>query len=222
MKRSLSPREKRLLLLCLGALFVAVNLLALREFTLRRVAAASGLQELVEQQVSNRAWLNDRDFWNKRMNWLDETMPRTNSAGKSQGELLEEIQNTALDHELKISNQTLLEALALDHYNEVAVNVRVRGDQDKMLRWLLTLQSPEKFQAIKSLELELDSRAREKTPQAQCNLIIARWFNTMPSGGGTAPAPVPVPMQAPEPAPEYEPDIVNPLDTSLPFEQSPS
>jgi hypothetical protein len=38
------------------------------------------------------------------------------------------------------------------------------------------MQSPEKFQAIKELQIQLDSRAKEKTPQALCNLTLARWF----------------------------------------------
>ena len=99
-----------------------------------------------------------------------------------------------------------------------------RGDQEKMLRWLLTLQSPEKFQAIKSIDLELDSRAKEKTPQAQCNLTIARWFNakappvspaqTSPISPQTSPVSSPAPLE-----PEEEP-AVNPLELSSPLDSA--
>jgi Tfp pilus assembly protein PilO len=212
MKRSLNPREKRLLLLCLSTIFIAVNVLAFREFTIRKKALSTSLEQLNEQVTSNRVWLNDRAFWDKRRGWLDKNMPYTESAGKAQGQLLEDLQNAALDSELTISNQTLLEPLELDHCNEVAVSIRMRGDQETMLRLLLSLQSPERFQAIKSLELELDSRAKEKTPQAQCNLTVARWFNPLPpSGDNVSPAPV-----APAAPVEIEP--VNPLEVTTPLE----
>lgn len=42
--------------------------------------------------------------------------------------------------------------------------------------WLTTLQSPEKFQVIKDLEMELDLRSREPEPQAKCEITVARWF----------------------------------------------
>ena len=99
----------------------------------------------------------------------------------AQAKLLEEIQNVALDYQLQVQKQQLLPDAAdsktnASVYREVAVEVRLRGDQTTLLGWLASLQSPEKFQAIKQLELEIDAKAKEKTPQALCNLVLARWF----------------------------------------------
>lgn len=187
MSRSLNRREKTLLFACLGVVLVVATVFLLREFTNRRKALTATITQLEDQKRSNDAWIKEQPFWNKRMKWLAAKMPYTESAGRSQGQLLEELQTSALDAELKITGQTLLEPLELDHAYEVAVNIKVRGDQDKMLRWLLTLQSPEKFQAMKSFEVELDAKAKEKTPQAQCNLTLARWFNKNPPEEGVTP-----------------------------------
>lgn len=218
MSRSLNQREKRLLIAVLATLFAVANLLLLREYTSRRDAAKSGLSQLKEQVASNKVWLNDRSFWEKRHDWLEAHMPFTNSAGRSQGQLLEEIQTSALDAGLTVSSTTLLEPAPLDFANEVAVTLRIRGDQDIMLRWLLSLQSPEKFQTIKNLDLELDRRAREKTPQAQCNLTIARWFNPNPPAHLSSPAPgAPADATQPEPMEEEDEEPVNPLELSSPI-----
>ena len=152
--------------------------------------------------------MNDRALYAKRQAWLEKTMPHTASAGKAQGQLLEDLRTSALDVGLKVDNENPLDALALDHANEVSVSLRLRGDQDTMLRWLLTLQSPEKFTAIKFIELELDSRAKEKTPQAQCNLTVARWFNPNPPPGAT-------PVAAPVPE---TPEVDNPLQIGSPLD----
>ena len=198
MKRGFNQREKRLLTLCLGTVFIVINVLIVREFTLRRKALNDEFKRLTVQNQDNRAWLNDRPFWEKRLAWLDKHMPYTDSAGKSQGQLLEELQTTALDTDLKVTSQTLHESLILDHCNEVSLSLRLRGDQDKMLRWLLTLQSPEKFTALKAFDLQLDTRGKEKTPQAECNITIARWFN--PVAAAETPAPEVVnPLAVPDP-----------------------
>lgn len=219
MKRTLNDREKRLLGFCLLTIFIVINVVALREFNLRRKALTVSLNQLTEEVRGNEGLLSDRTFIEKRKAWLKKHMPYTNSAGKAQGQLLEDLQNAALENELKISSQTLLEPTALDHFNEVAVNIRIRGDQEKMLHWLVTLQSPEKFTTIKSIELELDSRAKEKTPQAQCNLTIARWFNTeAPPESTTAPdLPPASPVETTSPL-----EIISPLETAITSEKSQS
>ncbi len=186
MSRILNQREKRLLFGCIAVILIAATALGYNWYDKRRKAQNAAIVTLAGQAHENQEWLNQRERWDKRMNWLESKMPYTDSAGKSQGQLLEELQTTALDAELKITGQTLMEPLALDHANEVAVNIKLRGDQEKMLRWLLTLQTPEKFQAMKSFEFDLDTKAKEKTPQAQCNLTIARWFNPNPPEEGAA------------------------------------
>lgn len=214
MKRSLNSREKRLLVLCLATLVVVGNALAIREFMTRQKAAASTLSTLREQTNSNRIWMNDRALYEKRLVWLEKSMPYTASAGKAQGQLLEDLRNSALDVGLKVESENPLDAVALDHANEVSVSLRLRGDQDTMLRWLLTLQSPEKFTAVKSIDLELDSRSKEKTPQAVCNLTAARWFNPNAPPGGVPAEPVA------EPAVENPLQIGIPLDGIVPVESS--
>lgn len=210
MKRSLNTREKRLLTLCLLTLLVVGNALAVREFMSRRKTAQATLSTLREQEASNRIWMSDRALYEKLQAWIEQHMPYTASAGRSRGELLEDLQGSARDVGLRVDNENPQESLALDHANEVSVSMRVRGDQETMIRWLLTLQSPERFTVIKNIELELDSRSKEKTPQIQCNITVARWFNPNPPPGGVPPTPAPVAAPAEE--------IPNPLETPNPLE----
>lgn len=216
MKRTLNTREKRLLLICLLTLLIVGNVLAVQQFMARQKAATATLSSLREQESSNRIWMNDQSLYEKRLKWLDSSMPYTASAGKSRGELLEDLQGSALDVGLKTDNENPQESLELDHANEVSVSMRVKGDQDTLLRWLLTMQSPERFTTVKALELELDSRSKEKTPQAQCNITVARWFNRNPPPGGVPPEPAPPATVPPTAAPAG--DIPNPLEIGSPLD----
>lgn len=172
----LSTREKRLLVLCFGVLALMATMILANAFIQRRGAALSTLARLESELRDNQTWLSDQAYWEKHSAWLSENMPSTESLGRAQGQLLEEIQNAALDLQLEVERQTLLEPVSQPSYREVSVNVRLEGDQDVILRWLATLQSPEKFQHIKQLEFELDTRARTPKPRAECNLTLARWF----------------------------------------------
>jgi hypothetical protein len=223
LKRTFNTREKRLLFLCIGTIFLVGNFMAAREFMTRRKALVSGLDEMKQQERANRMLLLDRPRMEKLDAWLDKSMPYTNSAGKAQGQLLDDLRNSALDMGLKTENENPLESMELSHHNEVSVSLRVRGDQEVVISWLLTLQSPEKFTAIKSIELELDTRSREKTPQAQCNITVARWFNPKPPAGYQEPVPAPAPAPAAMPDDTPNPlELTTPLDGLVPLAPSQS
>jgi hypothetical protein len=177
MAQKLTSREKNLLLACVGVLVFMAFAVLMNDFLRRRSAALQKIATLQTQKTENDTWMADREFWEKRRNWLVEKMPTTESLGRAQGQLLEDLQNQALEYSI-IAEQPTLPPLAApnENYREVTVSMRLRGDQLTVLRWLATLQSPEKFQAIRELKLEIDTRSREKTPQVVCNLTLARWF----------------------------------------------
>lgn len=181
MNRTLTNREKQLLMLCFGVLALVALMILANVFLVRRTRVISKVAALENQKKENEVWLGDRAFWEKRKAWLNEHMPVTDSLGRTQGLLLEELQNGALDRGIKVVQQTLLDPVTTPDYREIAVNLRLYGDQGVLLQWLATMQSPDKFQAVKALEFELDTRSKERAPQAQCNLTVARWFK--PEGG---------------------------------------
>ncbi len=217
MKRSLNTRERRLLIGCLVTIFLVANYMVYHQFDTRRTQLNKSLKSLQEQQATNKVWLDQQDRWQKRAQWLEQNMKFTDSAGRSQGQLLEELQTSALDAGLKVSNTTPLEAVQVTVpnnindivCNEVAVSLKVHGDQTKVLNWLLTLQSPERFQAMKAFDIELDTKSKEKTPQAQCNLTMARWFNPNPPPNYTPPTSAP-PVDNPLTNPLADPDLPAP------------
>lgn len=176
MALALTQREKKLLSACIGSLVLVGTMLAASEFMDRSAAVDKKIKALKSEHEELKGWYNDRAFWDKRSDWLRATMPATESLGQAQAKLLEDVENDALDMLFKIDQKTLLDPVSNPNYREVAIEVKLRGDQMDIMGWLATLQSPERFQAIKELSFEIDTRSKEKTPQAVCNLILARWF----------------------------------------------
>jgi hypothetical protein len=172
----LTSREKNLLGLCFGVLLIMASMILLDAFLKRRAAVLQTLAGLERELQENKSWLADEAYWKKHGVWVEANLPRTESLGRAQGQLLEEVQNDALDLQLRVERQTLLEPVTAAHYREVSVNVRLAGDQNVILQYLAGLQSPERFQVIKQLEFEVDTRSRAAKPQARCDLVLARWF----------------------------------------------
>lgn len=172
----LTPREKRLLGACIAVLFISGSTLLAKEFLDRRAALEKTIAALETEKRDNDSWLTQREFQEGRNQWIEDHLPATDSLGRAQGQLLEEFQNQALDNEIRVVSSSLPAAHSTAHYREVAVTLKLYGEQARMLAWLATIQSPERFYIIKSIELDPDGRSRAATPQIECDITVARWF----------------------------------------------
>ncbi len=175
--RGLTAREKWMLGICMLVIFVVVNLFAIRAVVKVLGGSDDRIKELENQLADNEMWLMEAEQSAAKQAWLKANMPRLDgSLGKAQGDLLQTMQDDLFERKLKIEQQSLQDIVSNEFYTEVAVRLRIRGDEKLVLEWLTTLQGPEKFQVIKAFELELDRRSRETEPQAVCQITVARWF----------------------------------------------
>jgi hypothetical protein len=176
MSRTLSTRERHLLVGCIIAVLAAGTTLLLTEFTDRNDALNKKINALKDEKASNDVWLQDRAFQTKRQAWLDAHLPSTESLGRAQGVLVDEITNQMLDLGIELQKTTPNLAVTNANYSEISATFDVRGETTKVLTWLAFLQSPEKFTVVKTLNLDPDSRAKEKMPMIVGKVTIARWF----------------------------------------------
>lgn len=175
---TLSTRERRLLLLCGITLVTLVTLFLLQEYNQKLAAVREAQQELRDELVEHETWLGEAAYYAGLSKWISEHLPPlTDSAGRTQGQLLDELQDSALNVGLNMERPNLLAPSSTAYYQEVAIRMRVRGEQIALLRWLTTLQRPDQFRTITSMEIELDRNAGDTEPQAVCNLTVARWFH---------------------------------------------
>jgi hypothetical protein len=173
----MTAREQRLLAGCVAVVLISGTTVLAKEYLNRSSAVEKQIATLQAEKKEADSWLADRAFQDKRRDWLDKHLPSTTSVLRAQGELVEELQNAVLDLGLKMSRPPQLnDATKTPHYQEVTVSLSVSGDQAITLDWLATLQSPERFQIIKNLEIDPDNRSQAKTQQANTTLTIARWF----------------------------------------------
>ncbi len=172
----LNKREKILIGLCIGVIFVVANAMAYR-FVKKNWGGGPGEISSLEQTLADlEMWLEDADQIHAKDRWLRASTPRENSMTKAQGDLLQSLQDDLFQRKIKIDKQTLQEPDSNDSFQEVAVSLQVRGAEKDIIEWLTTLQGAKKFQVIKAFELELDRKSKEPIPQAVCQIVLARWF----------------------------------------------
>lgn len=173
-RRSLKRSEKVLLALCVTMVFSIGNLILWKRYSARLKAAKEAIEKLEGDRAANAAAATDEPFWQQRQEWLDSVMPPMSDSGEAQSALLQSIEESAAERRINTWRPTLLKPEDGSHHHEVSVTLRAGGADQAVLRWLAEMQSPEKFQYIKYLQIERDSDGPE--PRMECTLTLARWF----------------------------------------------
>lgn len=170
--RALNKRERRLIVMLSGAIFVIVNLFGVSSLFQRQGQLQSRLIALRNERREAKSWLVEKDMWQKRKEWLDKNQPKLHTTGEGNASLLETVQTTARKNNITIVEQGFAEPTPQPAYQEIAVKLKVSGTLESITRWLVELQQPTKFIAIPLLSMKSDSDATKVI----CELTVARWY----------------------------------------------
>ena len=107
--RTLNNRERTLFWLCVGTFFLAANVYAVSLVSKRIKAAKTEVVSLENQATANRALLFQRSEAEEQQMFLDEGLPELLGAGKTQGQMLEMLQNEIRDRRFESEKQELVE-----------------------------------------------------------------------------------------------------------------
>jgi hypothetical protein len=173
MKRQLTGSEKRLLIFCISVITLVGVFFVWRGHRDRLAAARQKIEDYQGRFSAAIAAAGDAPFWQERQKWLDAKMPVMGDAGKAHSSFLEHLQNSARERGLAVASPVLLKHEGGPHHRELPVSLQVTGPDNAVFRWLVDLQSPEKFQLIKYLLLTSSSG---KPARMTCNITVSRLF----------------------------------------------
>lgn len=173
MRRSLTKSEKTLLVLCGVVLAATGGLFAVRDYRTRMAAAQAKIAELEPRLAADAVVAADAPFWEAREQWLDSVMPEAGDTGKAHSEFLEMLLRTAKERGLTTGAPVMLKPEGGKHARDLSVTVEVTGPDSAVFRWLAGLQSPEKLQVIKYLQLRSQSA---NPPRMTGTVTVARLF----------------------------------------------
>lgn len=173
MKRELKPSEKVLLILCGSVILLVALAFAARTHRARLKAAKEKIEALEPQVAAADAAVSDAAFWLERGKWLDATMSTVGDEGQAHSRFLQELHDAARARGLVVDSPAMLKPEATPHFRSLAVTMQLSGPDQALYRWLAELQSPEKFQLVKFLELDSQS---EQPPRMKGTVTVARLF----------------------------------------------
>lgn len=117
-------------------------------------------------------WMQEKPVWDERRAWMLANMPALPPDGSAASSFLSEIQQSAQSSGLSIASQSLLEPVPGQDFEKIGLRLRVGGKLEQLVRWLTTLQQPEKFQEVSSLNLKSDT----EPPAVVCELQVSRFY----------------------------------------------
>ena len=170
--RKLTKSERRLSTILGLAIFVMLNFYGISYLLDEHSGLAQKISELQAKQRSDQLWLRDRGLWLARKEWLDSRQPRVPTGAAPQSELLESLTKSAKDHALTIEEQSFGETKNTPDYRSVAVKLKLTGKLEDVVKWLVTIQQPEQFQAVTNFAL----KSTDAPPNVNLELEVARWY----------------------------------------------
>ena len=173
----MNQRERRLVLIVAGALFLLINLViwsklfgvlgnARTEFALRKATRD-------EQDV----YIKERDLWTRRDQWLKQHQPTLKSAVEA-STLLDQVKQIAGKHNVLIENPAIGAGDSTPDHQSVFASFETKSPWPPLVHFLFDVQQPEAFVVFESVQLQVDSG---DPTLMRGKFKIARWF--VPSGG---------------------------------------
>ena len=170
--RALTAKEKRLLVVLLGVLFVLVNVIGLNTYLARLQGLKSDIVKLQEEVEENRGILEESGVWLERAAWLDANQPTDDVATTDDdAKFYEFVETSAKNAGLSYQRRNAGTVPHSDVLAEVFDSSQVKGTMEALIKWLAQLQDPAAFRAVKQITI----RSGEP-PQVLAEVTVARWY----------------------------------------------
>lgn len=159
--------------LLLGALFLLFNIVALKTFLNRRAAFRGHIVQLEAQLAQNRAILAQRGYWAERAQWLHANQPTDDiTSVDDDNRFIEFVESSAKESGLTYTRRGGGPSPSEGRpYAEVYDASTVKGTMESLVKWLVRLQQPKDFRAIKQLRIKSG-----EPPEVIGDIEVARWY----------------------------------------------
>ncbi|MEM1085565.1 MAG: hypothetical protein AAGI48_15750 [Verrucomicrobiota bacterium] len=173
----MSPREKKLLIFFLVAIFAVVNLFGFNWLQSKRQAVQGEISRHEETLAVADSAIRMRDTATGEIDWLKDNLPEPKEGELVPSQLESFVTNEATRNGLTVLKPDILENdESGQHFHRARFDVRVTGQEAALYRWLVRLQSPREFRGITALRL---SPNREDDTLIDAKVQVDQWFVPM-------------------------------------------
>ena len=170
--RRLSPSESRLLMAFSAAVFIAVNLFAVRFWTRTRTALA-GERHTLEAQVSeDKSWIVLAADFETQRQWVTANPPPAMTSDQASTALIRHVRESAESQKLTITEEALVPTEGTTAFRSADLQLKLSGAFPDIVRFLFELQKTGTWRAVRKLSMKSDTTP----PNALVELQIRQYF----------------------------------------------
>ena len=169
----MTRQEQRLAIGLAAVLVVGGTFIAFNKLKDWKAQVDIQAQALDARRMEAETLLSQREFWQQRSNWLQESQPQFTKRSDADLELLKLIQESASKHNVKLTQNQLMPPEERPGLTSSTMIVAARGDMVAVLKWLHELQQPSAFISIPALTLTPNE---EDSSEVDLSMNIQKWF----------------------------------------------
>lgn len=168
----LSPREKIMAMIVGGVLAILVNLIAF-SYVMKTYRRLTSDLEVKRGELATLQKLSaDKEVWAQRDTWLTQKQPKLGNPTNAGVKFLDEIKEIAQRTGVTLETPTMSNPSQSTQYTSVSVSLETKSDWPQLIKFMTTIQAPDRFIALDSVKLEVDNADKTKM---HGTFRIARW-----------------------------------------------
>ena len=169
----LSARERLLIFIVAGILFAVGNLTLFSSLLNRHTRIKADLAQKQSEIKLMKALLTESEPTAARNAWLVANQPPLTNSLQAGAKFLEEIKETARANEVLLEHPDLGNLEVKAAYRSVTVQVTAKSSWAGLIKFLHSMQSPERFIVVKIENLQVDPG---NASRMACKFTIAKWY----------------------------------------------
>lgn len=169
----LSKRERIMSLVVAGFVFVLINLFLWSWLFGALGRARTELAERKSTRTQQAVYIQERDLWAKREEWLQENQPPLSGPGEASKLLEDQIKPVAAKHNVLIENPQIGSGETTPHRQTVFSSLETKSPWPALVHFLYDVQAPKKFIVFENVVLSIDPN---DPTMMRGKFKIARWF----------------------------------------------
>lgn len=170
----MTTREKNLLFLLIGALFLVLNFLAYKNFY---EGEMTGLEKRINAAQSDlgraEVVLAQRSNWDNAERWLNRSEGKGIAYQTAQANLQAYVEREAKKRGLVVRDQRIIPWQEGAHYNRVRVRFKVTGMEQQIQQWILALNQNRQLQVLTKFDVK---PTRGDLTKADCEVEVEKYI----------------------------------------------
>jgi hypothetical protein len=182
--RSLARNELRLLIFFGAAVFLALNLFAVRAWMQHRSALVSKISQTRAAISTGQSWTSAAGALVSARDWIEQNPAPVFSGEQASTDLLNTVRALAEKSNLKLVEESLLPNEAGLSSNSAILQAKIIGPFSGVAGFLFDLQTPTAWRAVDKMAIRSDN----EPPNVIVDMVVRQYYRA-PSPAAPAPGP---------------------------------